>query len=106
MNKNLKKPELLSPAGNLRKLKIALEYGADAVYLAGTLFGMRSAADNFTEEQLEEAIRYAHDRGVKVYVTVNTMPRDSEYPRLCQNTGQQCACRSRSHRMCFGQPDM
>ena len=75
-------PELLSPAGNFEKMQAAIRYGADAVYLAGTLFGMRSAADNFTEEQLEEAIRYAHDRGVKVYVTVNTMPRDSEYPRL------------------------
>ena len=75
-------PELLSPAGNSEKMRAAIRYGADAVYLAGTMFGMRSAADNFTEEELEEAVRYAHARGVKVYVTVNTMPRDPEYPRL------------------------
>lgn len=75
-------PELLSPAGNFEKMKAALLYGADAVYLAGNLFGMRSAADNFTDDGLLEAVLYAHERGKKVYLTVNTMPRGYEYPSL------------------------
>ena len=75
-------PELLSPAGNFEKMRAALRYGADAVYLAGNCFGMRSAADNFTNEELYEAVAYAHERGKKVYLTVNTMPRGYEYPRL------------------------
>ena len=75
-------PELLSPAGNFEKMKAAIRYGADAVYLAGQLFGMRSAADNFSDEELCEAVKYAHERGVKVYLTVNTMPHGYEYPRL------------------------
>lgn len=78
----MKRPELLAPAGNFEKLRAAILYGADAVYLAGRAFGMRSAADNFSDEELAEAIAYAHERGVKVYVTVNTCPRDDEYPRL------------------------
>ena len=75
-------PELLSPAGNLEKLKAAILYGADAVYLAGDAFGMRAAADNFTLEELSAAIDYAHARGVKVYLAVNTMPREYDYLRL------------------------
>ncbi len=75
-------PELLSPAGNFEKMQAALRYGADAVYLAGQCFGMRSAADNFTNEELHSAVEYAHARGKKVYLTVNTMPRGYEYPRL------------------------
>ncbi len=75
-------PELLSPAGNFEKMKAAILYGADAVYLAGQLFGMRSAADNFTVEELREAVAYAHDRGVKVYLTVNTNVREHEYEAL------------------------
>ncbi len=75
-------PELLSPAGNFEKMKAAILYGADAVYLAGNLFGMRSAADNFSESELREAVNYAHERGKKVYLTVNTMPRGYEYPTL------------------------
>ena len=75
-------PELLSPAGNFEKMKAAIRYGADAVYLAGHLFGMRSAADNFSDDELCEAVKYAHERGVKVYLTVNTMPHGYEYPRL------------------------
>lgn len=74
--------ELLSPAGNFEKLKAAILYGANAVYLAGNEFGMRAAADNFTIDEIYEAVRYAHDRGVKVYLTVNTMPRSDEYKRL------------------------
>ena len=75
-------PELLSPAGNFEKMKAALRYGADAVYLAGNCFGMRSAADNFTNDELHQAVAYVHERGKKVYLTVNTMPRGYEYPRL------------------------
>ena len=77
-----KRPELLSPAGNFEKLRAAVRYGADAVYLAGQRFGMRSAAGNFTEEELRDAVSYAHARGVRVYLTVNTMPREDEYPAL------------------------
>ncbi len=76
------KPELLSPAGNFEKMKSAILYGADAVYLAGNDFGMRAAADNFTNEELKEAIEYAHDRGVRVYITLNTMPHPDEYESL------------------------
>ncbi len=74
--------ELLSPAGNFEKMKSALLYGADAVYLAGNVFGMRSAADNFTNDELHEAVSYAHARGKKVYLTVNTMPHEHEYSTL------------------------
>ncbi len=72
------KLELLSPAGDMERLQMAVLYGADAVYLAGTSFGMRSFAGNFTPEQLPKAVRYAHENGVKVHVTVNTMPRNNE----------------------------
>ena len=74
--------ELLSPAGNFEKLRAALRFGADAVYLAGRAFGMRSAADNFTDEELDEAITYVHARGKKVYLTANTMPHGGEYEML------------------------
>ena len=76
--------ELLSPAGNFEKLKAALLYGADAVYLAGQRFGMRSAADNFTVEELYLASEYVHSRGKKLYLTLNTMPHSFEYPALEQ----------------------
>ncbi len=75
-------PELLSPAGDLEKLKAAVRYGADAVYLAGTRFGMRAAAGNFDDRELREGIAYAHAQGVKAYVTVNTAPRTHEYAAL------------------------
>lgn len=78
----MKRPEILSPAGNFEKMKAAILYGADAVYLSGVVFGMRAAADNFTVDELREAVEYAHARGVKVYLTVNTMPRENEYPEL------------------------
>ena len=74
--------ELLLPAGNFEKMKAAILYGADAVYLASDMFGMRAAADNFTLEELSCAVEYAHKRGVKLYVTVNTMPHTNEYERL------------------------
>lgn len=78
----MKRPELLSPAGNFEKMRSAILYGADAVYLAGEIFGMRAAADNFSLEELSEAVKYAHERGVKVYLTLNTMPREYEYTLL------------------------
>ena len=77
-------PELLSPAGNFEKLKAALLYGADAVYLAGKRFGMRSAADNFDDGELYEAAEYVHARNKKIYLTLNTMPHGDEYPALRQ----------------------
>ena len=76
------KIELLSPAGDMERLEMAVLYGADAVYLAGTSFGMRSFAGNFSPEELPKAVRYAHDHGVKVHVTVNTMPRNGELDDL------------------------
>lgn len=76
------KPELLAPAGDMERLKMAVLYGADAVYLAGTSFGMRSFAGNFTPEELPEAVRFAHENGVRVHVTVNTMPRNDELEAL------------------------
>ena len=78
----MKKIELLSPAGDMERLKMSVLYGADSVYLAGTSFGMRSFAGNFTPEELPEAVKFAHGHGVKVHVTVNTMPRNDEVVQL------------------------
>ena len=78
----MKKPELLAPAGDMEKLNMAVRYGADAVYLAGTSFGMRSFAGNFTPEALPKAVRLAHEHGVRVHVTVNTMARNDEIRAL------------------------
>jgi len=78
----MRKLELLSPAGDMERLKMAVLYGADAVYLAGTDFGMRAFAGNFTPEELPQAVKYAHDHGVKAHVTVNIMPRNDEIARL------------------------
>lgn len=75
-------PELLSPAGNPEKLRAAIRFGADAVYLSGRSFGMRAAAGNFTLDEMREGIAYAHGRGVRAYVTLNTAPRTEEYPAL------------------------
>ena len=77
-----KKTELLAPAGDMERLTMALHYGADAVYLAGTQFGMRASAGNFNEEQLREAVRLAHSMGRRVYVTCNTLPREDELASL------------------------
>src|SRR5512136_23583 len=71
-------PELLAPAGNLEKLKVAIHYGADAVYLGGKAFGLRNLADNFTPGEMGEAVAHAHARGVKVYLTVNAYPDNHE----------------------------
>ena len=80
----MRKLELLSPAGDMERLKMAVLYGADAVYFAGTSFGMRSFAGNFSPEELPAAIKFAHDHGVKCHVTVNTMPRNEEVDQLPQ----------------------
>ncbi|MFR1481633.1 peptidase U32 family protein [Phascolarctobacterium faecium] len=76
------KPELLAPAGNMEKCKIALRYGADAVYLGGKMFGLRAFANNFSIEEIAEAAAYAHGLGKKVYVTVNIFAHNEDLARL------------------------
>ena len=77
-----KVPELLAPAGDWERLRMAVLYGADAVYLAGTAFGMRAFAGNFSPEELPKAVAFAHEHGIKVHCTVNTMPRNNEVVSL------------------------
>ena len=77
-----KKAELLSPAGNYEKLKMAVLYGADAVYLAGKNFGMRAASANFSRDELIAAVYFCHSHNAKLYVTVNVMPHTGEYKDL------------------------
>jgi len=84
----MKKPELLAPAGNMEKLKVAIRYGADAVYLGGKAFGLRNLAGNFTREELSEAVTYAHRRGVKVYLTLNSFPDNRDIFALEEYLGQ------------------
>ena len=76
------KPELLAPAGDLQRLKIALLYGADAVYIGGSLFGLRANATNFTIEEIKEGVSYAHSLNKKVYVTVNIVLHNKEIKHL------------------------
>ena len=71
MTKKLKRPEVLSPAGTLEKLKVAVRYGADAVFIGGQAYGLRSRAGNFTFEQMEEGVQFAAEHGAKVYVAAN-----------------------------------
>lgn len=78
----IKRPELLAPAGDMARLQMAAAYGADAVYLAGIEFGMRSFAGNFSQEELGKAVEICRRKGVRVYVTCNTMPRNGEVERL------------------------
>ena len=80
----MKIPELLAPAGNMEKALVAMEYGADALYLAGQQFGMRSQAGNFSLEELEQILQIARERDVKIYVTVNVYPRNNEIDMLPQ----------------------
>ena len=80
--KNSHRFELLSPAGDLECLKSAVNFGADAVYLAGQQFGMRTASKNFSDEELAEGIKYAHERGVSVHITCNVLPRSYELEKL------------------------
>ena len=77
-----KKPELLAPAGNMEKLKMAFLYGADAVYLGGEAYGLRAQGGNFSREELAEAARFAHERGKRIYVTVNVYPHNEEFSAL------------------------
>ncbi len=74
----MKKPELLAPGGSLEKLKTAINYGADAVYIGGEAFSLRVAAENFSYEDMKEGIKYAHDRGKKVYLTANILPHNDD----------------------------
>lgn len=74
--------ELLAPAGDLERLKTAFIYGADAVYIGGEIFGMRSAAKNFNKEDMAEGVKFAHERGKQVFVTVNIIPRNEEFEQL------------------------
>lgn len=76
--KTMNKPELLAPAGDLEKLKMAIIYGADAVYLGGEQFGLRKGSKNFTLEQIDEGVKFAHSRGKKVYVTMNIIPHNED----------------------------
>lgn len=78
----MKKPEILSPAGNLEKLKTAVDFGADAVYLGGSKLNLRAFADNFSNRELEEGIKYAHDRNRKAYVTLNVFPHNEDLEGL------------------------
>lgn len=82
MTRMKNKPELLAPAGNMEKCKIALRYGADAVYLGGKMFGLRAFANNFSIEEIAEAAAYAHGLGKKVYVTVNIFAHNEDLARL------------------------
>jgi len=78
----VKLPELLAPAGNIEKMKMAIHYGADAVYLGGEEFSLRSLADNFDLTQLDYAVRYAHDKNKKVYLATNIFPVNSDIDRI------------------------
>ncbi len=78
----MKKIELLAPAGDLWRLKVAIEYGADAVYLGGEQFSLRNAAVNFSDDELSEAISYAHERGKKVYIAMNIIPHNKDLPLM------------------------
>ena len=78
----MRRPELLAPAGNMEKLQIAVHYGADAVYLGGTAFGLRNLADNFSTAEMAQALEYCHDRGVRVYLTVNSFPHNKSLDGL------------------------
>lgn len=75
---NIQKPELLAPGGDLEKLKIAIQYGADAVYVGGEAFSLRVASANFSIEDMKEGIKFAHDRGKKVYLTANILPHNKD----------------------------
>ena len=78
----MKIPELLAPAGNFEKLKTALHYGADAVYMGLSDFSLRAKADNFSEEELEDAARLVHQKGKKLYITLNIFPHNKDIPSI------------------------
>lgn len=84
----MQKIELLAPAGDLLKLKTAINYGADAVYIGGEAFGLRTASKNFDENSMREAVEYAHERGKKIYLTTNVIPHNSDlgaFPKYIEN---------------------
>lgn len=81
-NERKRSPELLAPAGDRERLEAAVRFGADAVYLGGSAFGMRAAPANFTFDELRRAVEYAHARGVRVYLACNTLPRNAEVDAL------------------------
>lgn len=81
-NNKVMKPELLAPAGSLEKLKIAFQYGADAVYFGGKAFSLRAGAQNFSFEEIKEGAEFAHKLGKKLYCTINVMPRSNELDKL------------------------
>lgn len=78
----MNKIELLAPAGSLEKLKFAIEYGADAVYIGGEIFGLRASARNFSFEQMKEGVEFAHNKGKKVYLTLNIIPHNEDLDEL------------------------
>ena len=84
MGVNMRKVELLAPAGNYESFLGAVHAGADAVYLGGAKFGARAYADNFTEEEVCRAVRYAHIYGRKIYLTVNTLVKEREFHNIYQ----------------------
>ena len=84
----MKKPELLAPAGSPEHFKAAVENGADAIYFGGKGFNARQYADNFTFEEIVKSVRYAHNKGVKVYMTVNTLVKQSEFEELILLAGE------------------
>ena len=83
MNDNIK-VELLAPAGNFSKLKTAVYYGANAVYMGGKEFSLRALSDNFTDEEIIKAVEYAHNKNVKVYVTVNIFARNADLDKAAE----------------------
>ena len=76
------RPEVLAPAGDTERLKAAVYYGADAVYMGGTRFGMRAAPKNFSDDELAKAVSFAHENGVKVYLTCNIIPNTAQLKEL------------------------
>lgn len=83
-----RRPEVLAPAGNMTAFKAAVDFGADAVYCSGKMFGMRSAPRNFTLDELREAAEYAHERGARIYVTCNILPTNPEVEGIREYLGQ------------------
>ena len=94
------KPELLAPAGDLEKLKIAVLYGADAVYLGGEFYGLRAKAKNFTKEEMKEGVEFAHSHNVKVYVTANIFAHNDDFIGMEEYfkflRGKTCSCCKRA----------
>jgi U32 family peptidase len=78
----MKRPELLAPAGDFEKMRMAIHYGADAVYLGDPRFSLRNKAKNFGAEELASAVAYAHERNVRVYTTVNIFARNTDLPAI------------------------